>query len=145
MTTSSAPEDPAQTTGGGGDTYDHGQGDGHALELTRSALREGLPTLGLEGGLVEVERWVGRTREAGLPQVADALEELRGLLTSASTEAAAWRDVLTRLSEQTHAASEGATDERIKQELHDLAHELQQAPGSLGGAGGTSSGVTTGH
>jgi len=119
--------------------------DAHSLELTRSALREGLPTLGLEGGLVEVDRWIDRTREAGLPQVADALAELRSLLTTASTDAAAYRTVLTSLGEQTRAAASGATDARVAGELRDLANELLQAPGSLGGLGGTSSGVTTGH
>jgi len=115
----------------------------HDLELTRSALREGLPSLGLDGGLVEVDRWVDATRSAGLPQVADTLVELQGLLTSAA-DAAAFRPVLERLAEQTRAAADGAADERVAGELRDLANELEQAPGSLGGVGPTGSSVLPG-
>jgi len=122
----------------------HPNPDAHALELTRSALREGLPTLGLEGGLVEVNRWTERTREAGLAQVADNLDELRDLLEGGSPDPEELRDVLTRLAEETRAAADGASNARVASELRDLANELAQAPGSLGGIGPSGSGVVPG-
>lgn len=112
----------------------------HTLELTRSALREGLPTLGLEGGLVEVDRWIDATREGGQTEIADALTELRGLLTGAA-DGDAFRPVLLKLAELTRAAAVGVDDARTAGELRDLASELEQAPGSLGGVGETGSSV----
>ena len=63
----------------------------HDLELTVSALKEGVLDLGIPGGLVEIRRWEGQLAASGAPalvEIGAALAELRGELESDSPDTA---------------------------------------------------------
>ena len=72
----------------------------HDLELTVSALKDGVLDLGIAGGLVEIRRWEGQLAASGAPalvEIGAGLAELRGELESDSpsteTVAALLRDL----------------------------------------------------
>ena len=55
----------------------------HDLELTVSALKDGVLDLGIQGGLVEIRRWEGQLAASGAPalvEIGAALAELRARL-----------------------------------------------------------------
>ena len=82
----------------------------HDLELTVSALKDGVLDLGIPGGLVEIRRWEGQLAASGAPalvEIGGGLAELRGELESDAPDTAAVAALLLDLGRRTLAV--GAT------------------------------------
>lgn len=82
----------------------------HDLELTVSALKDGVLDLGLAGGLIEVRRWEDALAGSDAPALAEigaGLAELRGELESDEPDTGAVSALLLSLGERTLAI--GAT------------------------------------
>ena len=99
----------------------------HDLELTVSALKEGVLDLGLPGGLVEIRRWEGRLAESGAPalvEIGAALAELRGELESDAPDTAAVATLLLNLGRRTLAVGESLDDGATRRAVFELGNLL---------------------
>jgi len=99
----------------------------HGLELTVSALREGVEDLGLRGGLVEVRRWqdlLDGTDAPALEEVAGGLAELRGELESDTPDADAVAHLLGRLGARALALAEDQDEGDLQRALRELGNLL---------------------
>lgn len=81
----------------------------HDLELTVSALKDGVLDLGIAGGLVEVRRWeeaLGASGAPALVEIGGGLAELRGELESDTPDTVAVSRLLLDLGGRTLAVAE---------------------------------------
>lgn len=107
----------------------------HDLELTVSALKAGPTDLGLEGGLLEIERWQDRLDESDSPalqQIGAVLGELRGELESESPSPEVVADLLRRLGGQSVAAAGDLPDGDQRQRLLELGNLLTSSAAEVG-------------
>jgi hypothetical protein len=101
----------------------------HDLELTVSALKDGVLDLGISGGLVEIRRWEGQLAESGAPallEIGAGLAELRGELESDAPDPAVLADLMRRLGERTLAVAEDQPEGNVRSRLEELGHLLEQ-------------------
>ena len=99
----------------------------HDLELTVSALKEGVLDLGLPGGLVEIRRWEGRLAASGAPalvEIGGALAELRGELESDDPDTAAVAALLLNLGRRTLAVGESLDQGATRRAVFELGNLL---------------------
>lgn len=76
----------------------------HDLELTVSALKDGVLDLGIPGGLVEVRRWeeaLGASGAPALVEIGGGLAELRGELESDTPSSTVVAALLADLGQRT--------------------------------------------
>ena len=100
----------------------------HDLELTVSALKDGPAALGIQGALVEIERWQARidgTDAPALEEIGAALAELRGELESDAPDASVVADILRRLSAMTLRAAVDQPEGNLRSRLEELGHLLE--------------------
>jgi hypothetical protein len=107
----------------------------HDLELTVSALKDGVLDLGIAGGLVEIRRWEGRLAASGAPalmEIGAALAELRGELESDAPDTAAVAALLLNLGRRTLAVGgsldQGATRRAVFELGNLLVREGETLP-----------------
>lgn len=107
----------------------------HDLELTVSALKDGVLDLGLSGGLIEVRRWEQALAGSDAPALAEVgagLAELRGELESDEPDTGAVAALLLSLGERTLAIAEtldpGDTRSRMRELGNLLVREGQVLP-----------------
>ncbi len=99
----------------------------HDLELTVSALKDGVPDLGIPGGLVEVRRWEERLAESGAPaliEIGAELAELRGELESEQPDPEVMARLLLDLGQRTLAAAADQPDGDLRSRLLELGNLL---------------------
>ena len=99
----------------------------HDLELTVSALKDGVLDLGIPGGLVEIRRWEGQLAESGAPalvEIGAGLAELRGELESDAPDTGAVSALLLDLGRRTLAVGETLDDGDVRRRLLDLGNLL---------------------
>lgn len=99
----------------------------HDLELTVSALKDGVPGLGLPGALVEVRRWQDRlagTEAPALVEIGAGLAELRGELESEQPDTGVLSGLLLDLGGRTLAAAEDQPDGDLRSRLLELGNLL---------------------
>ena len=99
----------------------------HDLELTVSALKDGVLDLGIPGGLVEVRRWEEALGSSGAPALAEigaGLAELRGELESDEPDTGAVSTLLLDLGARTLAVAEPLEDGDIRSRLLELGNLL---------------------
>jgi hypothetical protein len=99
----------------------------HDLELTVSALKDGLPDLGLPGALLEVRRWEDRLagREApALVEIGAGLAELRGELESDQPDTGVLSRLLLELGARTLAAAADQPDGDLRSRMLELGNLL---------------------
>jgi len=99
----------------------------HDLELTVSALKDGVLDLGIQGGLVEIRRWEGQLAASGAPalmEIGAALAELRGELESDAPDDGVIGDLMRRLSTMTLAAAADQPEGNLRSRLQELGHLL---------------------
>lgn len=102
----------------------------HDLELTVSALKAGPTDLGLEGGLIEIERWQDRLESSDAPalqEIGAALAELRGEMESDEPSATVAADLMRRLGERTVAAAADLPAGDLRSRLLELGNLLRQS------------------
>jgi hypothetical protein len=100
----------------------------HDLELTVSALKDGLPGLGLPGALLEVRRWEARlagTEAPALVEIGAGLAELRGELESDTPDAGVISGLMTRLGGMATAAAADQPEGNLRSRLLELGHLLE--------------------
>jgi hypothetical protein len=81
----------------------------HDLELTVSALKDGVLDLGIPGGLVEIRRWeeqLAASEAPALVEIGAGLAELRGELESDTPSTSAVSALLLDLGRRTLAIAE---------------------------------------
>ena len=107
----------------------------HDLELTVSALKDGVLDLGIPGGLVEIRRWEGQLAASGAPalvEIGAALAELRGELESDSPDTATVSALLLDLGRRTLAVGrtldEGDTRRAVVELGNLLVREAETLP-----------------
>jgi hypothetical protein len=99
----------------------------HDLELTVSALKEGLPDLGLPGALLEVRRWedrLARKEAPALVEIGAGLAELRGELEGDQPDTGVLSRLLLDLGGRTLAAAEDQPDGHLRARLLELGNLL---------------------
>ena len=99
----------------------------HDLELTVSALREGVLDLGIPGGLVEVRRWEdqrGASEAPALVEIGAGLAELRGALESDEPDTGAVSALLLDLGRRTLAVGEALDEGDVRRRLMELGNLL---------------------
>jgi hypothetical protein len=99
----------------------------HDLELTVSALKDGVLDLGLPGGLVEVRRWEDALSGSGAPalvEIGAGLAELRGELESDSPDSGAISALLLDLGRRTLAIGETLDPGDLRSRLLELGNLL---------------------
>ena len=99
----------------------------HDLELTVSALRDGVPGLGLPGALVEVRRWEDRlagTEAPALVEIGAGLAELRGELESDQPDDGVLARLLLDLGSRTLAAAEDQPEGDLRARMLELGNLL---------------------
>ena len=100
----------------------------HDLELTVSALKDGVLDLGIQGGLVEIRRWEGQLADSGAPalvEIGAALAELRGELESDTPDAGVIKGLMTRLGGMATAAAADQPEGNLRSRLLELGHLLE--------------------
>jgi hypothetical protein len=107
----------------------------HDLELTVSALKDGVLDLGIAGGLVEIRRWEGQLAASGAPalvEIGAGLAELRGELESdapdTTTVAALLRDLGRRTLTVGETLDEGDTRRAVIELGNLLVREAETLP-----------------
>ena len=99
----------------------------HDLELTVSALKDGVLDLGIAGGLVEIRRWEGRLAASGAPalmEIGAALAELRGELESDAPDTAAVAALLLNIGRRTLAVGESLDQGATRRAVFELGNLL---------------------
>jgi hypothetical protein len=99
----------------------------HDLELTVSALKDGVTDLGLEGGLIEVRRWEERLAASEAPaliEIGAGLAELRGEMESDQPDVAVVSRLLLDLGERVLAAAEDQPEGDFRSRLRELGNLL---------------------
>jgi hypothetical protein len=107
----------------------------HDLELTVSALKDGVLDLGIPGGLVEIRRWeeaLAASEAPALVEIGGGLAELRGELESDSPDTETVARLLSDLGARTLAVGEtldpGDTRSRVLELGNLLVREGQTLP-----------------
>jgi hypothetical protein len=99
----------------------------HDLELTVSALKDGVLDLGIPGGLVEVRRWEEALGASGAPaliEIGGGLAELRGELESDTPDSVAVSRLLLDLGARTLAVAEPLDPGDARSRLLELGNLL---------------------
>ena len=99
----------------------------HDLELTVSALKDGVLDLGISGGLVEIRRWEGQLAASGAPalvEIGAGLAELRGELESDAPDTAAVAALLLDLGRRTLAVGETLDEGDTRRAVVELGNLL---------------------
>jgi hypothetical protein len=99
----------------------------HDLELTVSALKEGVLGLGIPGGLVEIRRWeeaLGASGAPALVEVGAGLAELRGELESDTPDTDVVSALLLSLGRRTLAIGETMDPGDVRSRLLELGNLL---------------------
>ena len=99
----------------------------HNLELTVSALKEGVLDLGIPGGLIEVRRWEETLGSSGAPalmEIGAGLAELRGELESDQPSTTAVASLLSDLGARTLAVAADQPDGDLRSRLLELGNLL---------------------
>lgn len=100
---------------------------GHDLELTVSALKDGVLDLGLPGGLVEVRRWeeaLAGSDAPALTEIGAGLAELRGELESDQPDTGAVAALLSSLGRRTLAIAETLDEGDTRSRMLELGNLL---------------------
>jgi sirohydrochlorin ferrochelatase len=106
----------------------------HDLELTVSALKDGVLDLGIPGGLVEIRRWEGQLAASGAPalvEIGAGLAELRGELQSDSPDTATVAALLLDLGRRTLAIAETLDEGDTRRAVTELGNLLVREAGTL--------------
>jgi hypothetical protein len=99
----------------------------HDLELTVSALKDGVLDLGIPGGLVEVRRWeeaLGASEAPALVEIGGGLAELRGELESDTPDTATVSRLLLDLGGRSLAVAETLDPGDTRSRLLELGNLL---------------------
>ena len=99
----------------------------HDLELTVSALKEGVLDLGIPGGLVEVRRWEAALASSGAPalvEIGACLAELRGELQSDQPSTEVVAGLLSDLGRRILAVAADQPDGDLRSRLSELGNLL---------------------
>ena len=99
----------------------------HDLELTVSALKDGVLDLGIPGGLVEVRRWEDQLAASGAPaliEIGAGLAELRGELESDAPDTGAVSALLLDLGRRTLAVGEALDEGDVRRKVLELGNLL---------------------
>ena len=99
----------------------------HDLELTVSALKDGVLDLGLPGGLVEVRRWedaLGASDAPALTEIGAGLAELRGELESDEPDTGVVSGLLLDLGRRTLEVAATLDPGDIRSRLSELGNLL---------------------
>jgi hypothetical protein len=99
----------------------------HDLELTVSALKDGVLDLGIPGGLVEVRRWEDQLAASGAPalvEIGAGLAELRGELESDAPDTGAVSALLRDLGRRTLAVGETLDEGDVRRKVLELGNLL---------------------
>jgi hypothetical protein len=99
----------------------------HDLELTVSALKEGVLDLGIPGGLVEIRRWeeqLGASDAPALAEIGAGLAELRGELESDQPDTDVVSRLLLDLGRRTLAVGAALEDGDVRRRVLDLGNLL---------------------
>ena len=99
----------------------------HDLELTVSALKDGVLDLGIPGGLVEVRRWEDHLAASGAPalvEIGAGLAELRGELESDAPDTGAVSALLLDLGRRTLAVAETLDEGDVRRRMLELGNLL---------------------
>lgn len=99
---------------------------GHDLDLTVSALKDGVLDLGIPGGLIEVRRWedaLAGSEAPALVEIGAGLAELRGELESDEPDTGVVSALLLDLGARTLAVG-GTFDGDLRSRLLELGHLL---------------------
>ena len=99
----------------------------HDLELTVSALKDGVLDLGIPGGLVEIRRWEGQLAASGAPalvEIGAGLAELRGELESDAPDTGAVSALLLNLGRRTLAVGETLDEGDLRRRVLELGNLL---------------------
>ena len=99
----------------------------HDLELTVSALKDGVLDLGIPGGLVEIRRWEDRLAGSGAPalvEIGAGLAELRGELESDAPDTATLSALLLDLGRRTLAVGEALEEGEVRRRVLELGNLL---------------------
>jgi hypothetical protein len=99
----------------------------HDLELTVSALKEGVLDLGIPGGLVEIRRWedaLAASEAPALVEVGAGLAELRGELESDTPDTEVVSALLLSLGRRTLAIGAAMDPGDVRSRLLELGNLL---------------------
>jgi hypothetical protein len=99
----------------------------HNLELTVSALKDGVLDLGLPGGLVEIRRWeeqLAGSEAPALVEIGAGLAELRGELESDAPDTATVATLLRDLGRRTLAVGDALDQGDVRRRLLELGNLL---------------------
>jgi hypothetical protein len=99
----------------------------HDLELTVSALKDGVLDLGIPGGLVEIRRWEDRLAGSGAPalvEIGAGLAELRGELESDAPDTATLSALLLDLGRRTLAVGAALEEGEVRRRVLELGNLL---------------------
>jgi hypothetical protein len=99
----------------------------HDLELTVSALKDGVLDLGIPGGLVEIRRWEDRLAASGAPalvEIGAGLAELRGELESDAPDTATLSALLLDLGRRTLTVGEALEEGELRRRVLELGNLL---------------------
>lgn len=99
----------------------------HDVELTVSALKDGVLDLGIPGGLVEVRRWeevLAASEAPALVEIGGGLAELRGELESDTPDTLAVARLLLDLGGRTLAVAETLDPGEARNRLQELGNLL---------------------
>jgi hypothetical protein len=99
----------------------------HDLELTVSALKDGVLDLGIPGGLVEIRRWEDQLAASGAPalvEIGAGLAELRGELESDEPDTGTVSALLLDLGRRTLAVGETLDEGDTRRKVVELGNLL---------------------
>jgi hypothetical protein len=106
----------------------------HDLELTVSALKDGVLDLGIPGGLVEVRRWeeaLGASGAPALVEIGGGLAELRGELESDTPSTTAVAALLADLGQRTLTVADTLDPGDTRSRLLELGNLLVRESATL--------------
>lgn len=99
----------------------------HDLELTVSALKDGVLDLGIPGGLVEIRRWeetLSASEAPALVEIGAGLAELRGELESDTPSTSAVSSLLLDLGRRTLAIASALDEGPGRSRMEELGNLL---------------------